>query len=287
MRITHFAYRVPTDKEAESYLDIHNVGIESYVGEGLSRTVRPNGRKDYLLLYTHNAKLQIKAPDGTEQIVNSHCVLYKPSQPQDYALFSNPDSKLCWIHFNGISVIDILREAKLYNHFTIVQKDDRIIKIFEELIITLQRMELNYKMKSNSLFLQLLYLLSNNIIENSNKKGLYTESKRRSDQKKISPAIAYINENLDKNFTLEDLAKICLLSKTTFAHIFPKVLGVSPIAYIINRKLESSLYFLLETDASIQEISEKFGFESPFYYSKRFKQQYGLSPSEYRKKTQL
>ena len=282
-----FAFTVPTDKESESYLDIHNVGIESNDGVDLSPTVRPKGRKDYILLYTHNAKLKVKLSDGTERVVDSHCVLFKPSQPQDYSLYPDPEGKLCWIHFNGTFAIDILRKASLYNTFTPVQRSEEIYELFKELVITLRRMEPNYKLICNSLFLKLLFLLSENITEPTEKAALSEEAQKKHNQKRINPAIVYINENLDKNFTLETLASICALSKTSFTHTFSKTLGVSPIAYAIARKLEASLYYLLETNASIKEIADKFGFKSPFYYSNRFKQQYGISPSEYRKKEQL
>ena len=232
-----FAFTVPTDKESESYLDIHNVGIESNDGVDLSPTVRPKGRKDYILLYTHNAKLKVKLSDGTERVVDSHCVLFKPSQPQDYSLYPDPEGKLCWIHFNGTFAIDILRKASLYNTFTPVQRSEEIYELFKELVITLRRMEPNYKLICNSLFLKLLFLLSENITEPTEKAALSEEAQKKHNQKRINPAIVYINENLDKNFTLETLASICALSKTSFTHTFSKTLGVSPIAYAIARKL--------------------------------------------------
>lgn len=282
-----FAFTVPTDKASESYLEIHNVGIESNVGNDLSRTVRPKGRKDYILLYTHNAKLQVKLSDGTERVVDSHCVLFKPAQPQNYALFPDPESKLCWIHFNGTFAIDILREANLYNTFTPIHRSDEIYELFSKLVITLRQAEPNYKLICNSLFFQLLFLISRNISDTAEKSALCKEVQRQRNQRKISPAIAYISDNLDKNFTLESLANMCALSKSSFTHTFSQALGTSPIAYIISKKLEASLYYLLETNSPIKEISDKFGFKNPFYYSNRFKQQYGISPSEYRKKSQF
>jgi AraC-like DNA-binding protein len=290
LNMIYFAFNVPnvsSDKESESYLDIHNVGIESNDGANPSRNVRPKGRKDYLLVYTHNAKVRVKLSDGTEHIVDSHCVLFKPSQPQDYALYPDPEGKFCWVHFNGTFAADILRKANLYNTITSVQKSEEIYALFKELVITLRRMEPNYKLLCNSLFLKLLFLLSENITEPTEKNISSEEAQKKRDQKRMNPAVIYINENLDKNITLETLAGICALSKTSFTHTFSKTLGVSPIAYVIKRKLEASLYYLLETNAPIKEIADKFGFKSPFYYSNRFKQQYGVSPTEYRKQAQL
>lgn len=275
-----FAYKTPTDRGYESYLDIHNAGIETYDGtEQPLKTVRPNGRKDYLLLYACGGQLRIKETDWREFTARSHCVVYRPCEPQNYESAPVPDGKICWIHFNGVFAEEILREAGLCGKITCVRRNETIVRIFRQIVEALRETQPDCKLKCKLLFFKLTVALSDSGDKKS-QRGLI-QSKR--DRKRIYPAIEYIGEHLDEHFTVDFLASVCALSKTTFIRTFSKATGTSPIAYVIGKKLESSLYYLLETDATVEEIADKFGFENQFYYSNLFKKKYGLSPSNYRK----
>ena len=278
-----------TDGESENYLDIHNAGIHCYRGTDAPRIVRPKGRKDFQLLYVHGGKLLIQEPNGSAFTADSHCILYAPYEPQDYQYIPGEDSEICWIHFNGVFAERILCDVNLREKITAVTRDESALQLFKKIIFTLQRKESNYTALCNSFFLQLLCVLSANAVEVTEDKNATVAAKARSNRcyKEIFPAIAYIHENPHQHFTLELLANICCLSKPTFIRTFTKAVGISPIAYAIKQKLDSSLYYLMETNLSIANIADKFGFESPFYYSALFKKRYGCSPSAYRKHAEL
>lgn len=92
----------------------------------------------------------------------------------------------------------------------------------------------------------------------------------------------YIENNLSSTITIEDLSNQAHTSPSNLYHIFKKQFGVSPISYLNNLRLSLSAEYLLSSDLSISEISEKVGFSDPFYFSKAFKKAYSLSPREYR-----
>ena len=107
------------------------------------------------------------------------------------------------------------------------------------------------------------------------------------EENKLSPcvlrAIRYIKQQLSVSLTLDDIATHAYVSKSTLTKHFRKELAVSVCAYVMNAALFESAQQLLKTDLSVLEISEKYGFSDPFYFSRRFKEKFGISPLRYRK----
>lgn len=67
-------------------------------------------------------------------------------------------------------------------------------------------------------------------------------------------------------------------------HAFSREYGVSPINYLISRRIQESRYLLSDTDHSLSQISHMLGFSSPSYFSQSFRKLEGMSPMEYRKR---
>jgi len=97
-----------------------------------------------------------------------------------------------------------------------------------------------------------------------------------------------MREILDRNFRnptdLADLSTGFLLSKDYLRHSFKKRFGVSPIQYLISRRIDAARRLILETDRRIRQIATDCGFENEYYFSRLFKNKTGLSPESYRKK---
>ncbi len=93
----------------------------------------------------------------------------------------------------------------------------------------------------------------------------------------------YIEGHFKENITLEQLARMAHFSKYHMAHSFSRQYGISPINYLIRRRIEESKHLLRDTNHSMSEISSMLGFSSPSYFSQSFKKLVGLSPMGYRK----
>ena len=97
----------------------------------------------------------------------------------------------------------------------------------------------------------------------------------------------FIHANYATNITLKDIASAVYISKNSALQIFQKGINISPISYLIQYRLSRAAEFLLTTDKSISNIAIETGFENVGYFCRKFKEQYGLSPTEYRKKLHL
>ena len=92
----------------------------------------------------------------------------------------------------------------------------------------------------------------------------------------------YIDHHFKESLTLDQLAEEAHMNKFYLSHAFKREYGVSPINYMISRRLEESKYLLAETDLSMSQIAQLLGFSSLSYFSQVFRKTQGLSPMEYR-----
>lgn len=94
----------------------------------------------------------------------------------------------------------------------------------------------------------------------------------------------YINQNYASPISLEELAKVAIVSKSTLINAFKLAYDTTPIKYINRVRLNKAKALLLNTDSSVSEISEMVGFQSLHYFSRYFKNHEDLSPVEYRQR---
>ncbi len=93
----------------------------------------------------------------------------------------------------------------------------------------------------------------------------------------------YIDSHYQEEITLDKLAELNHVSKYHLAHAFKEEYGISPINYLINKRVEEAEHLLTTTDFSLSLISHTTGFSSSSYFAQIFKKQKGCSPREYRK----
>lgn len=100
----------------------------------------------------------------------------------------------------------------------------------------------------------------------------------------IKIAIGFIKSHSNEKLSLDEIAAQAGLSKFYFLREFKNITGYTPITYINKIRCENAKKMLLSGNYNIKEISEKTGFESFSYFSKKFKETEGCSPSEFMKK---
>ncbi len=106
----------------------------------------------------------------------------------------------------------------------------------------------------------------------------------RRSSKECAAVKRYIDANFKESITLDQLAEMAHVNKYYLVHSFSKEYEISPINYLIERRVQESCYLLCDTDHSLSQISHMMGFSSPSYFSQSFRKTMGMSPMEYRKK---
>lgn len=99
----------------------------------------------------------------------------------------------------------------------------------------------------------------------------------------IDRIVALLDENLDRQVSVPEMAGLLGLSKHHFSRRFKAATGQSPIQFSIRRRLDHAAS-LLENEqcANILKISQCVGFNNPSHFSRAFRQHFGLSPRHWR-----
>lgn len=92
----------------------------------------------------------------------------------------------------------------------------------------------------------------------------------------------YLDANYAENITLDTLASFSHMNKYYMAHAFTRYMGVSPITYLLQKRIEEGKSLLSSTSHSISQISTILGFSSQSYFSQAFKKATGRTPVQYR-----
>lgn len=93
----------------------------------------------------------------------------------------------------------------------------------------------------------------------------------------------YIDTHYKEPLTLDTLSSVAHINKYYLAHAFKEEYGLSPIRYMISRRIDESRFLLQETDMSMSQIARVLGFSSASYFSQSFRRAEGMTPAEYRK----
>ena len=98
----------------------------------------------------------------------------------------------------------------------------------------------------------------------------------------LQPAVQYMRQNLGQPITLSQLADTVHLERVYFAKKFKKVMGISPMEYLRNARIEQAKEWMAVTDKSVTQIAEELGFQTLQHFSAVFQKATGLSPRKYK-----
>lgn len=112
-------------------------------------------------------------------------------------------------------------------------------------------------------------------------KTLETEDQKKQEIEQIKD---YILKNLDQNLNLTDVAELFHFNPNYFSQYFSKHVGQGFVDYLTQARIDLAKSLLVEKDLKISEVALRCGFDSAEYFSRVFKKNVGLSPSQYASK---
>jgi len=93
-----------------------------------------------------------------------------------------------------------------------------------------------------------------------------------------------IQENYQKNFSIEELTQYSGLSPSYFRRLFKKATGLTPLQYQNYIKINKAKDLLLSGECNVSEAAFSVGFDNVHYFSRIFKKIAGVNPSHYLKR---
>jgi AraC family L-rhamnose operon transcriptional activator RhaR len=98
----------------------------------------------------------------------------------------------------------------------------------------------------------------------------------------VSAVLKLIDTNPAQEWTLEDLAARAHVPPNYLVRLFKKVAGLPPMAYQRRRRLELATHLLLQSDLAVNEVGAQVGWSDANYFTRRFRAQFGVTPTDYR-----
>lgn len=185
--------------------------------------------------------------------------------------------RLSWIHFDGPTVSSIYAKYKERGGLPVFHPEDitKYVSAYENLhkIATsesyVKDMQINEGLSSLLVFLM--------------KDSWHPENAVTGKKTQLLNIKNYLDQNLDKKITLDELAERYYINKYYLTRIFKEHYGMSINSYLQGVRITKAKQELRFSDKTIDEIAVVTGFGTGYYLSRIFRKVEGTSPSEYRK----
>lgn len=219
--------------------------------------------------------------EGKEYVLHSNeLMIYAPDQFHRQRTEDNPCSYL-----SIIIDMDIDLEAQKESLMNHIFKIGREAKAALDLFVQGSSTDGEH---SNLLMFEALNRIVYELMTSNNEevvKVASTPMQQNFENELLNEILLYINENVFSDFNnVEELCQHFGLSRSSLQNLFNNNLNIAPKRYILNTKLNKSKELIRESKYTISEISNLLGFSSIHYFSRRFKQEYNISPTEYANK---
>lgn len=240
-------------------------------------TERKEGTNQNILIYCVNGEGFLIIHGKKQKVPKGSAIIIPKNTPHSYGSNTDNPWDIYWMHFNG----ELAEEYFKVDNFSPIidvplSNLPILINLFRSIFDALTRgytlSNIIYASQCFSHFLASIFYMPYNRHDYKDKHIKYVEN-----------SINFMEQNLDKNLLLDELASYNNLSKSQFIQVFKTKTGYSPIDFFIHLKIQKACSYLDLTDLTISEIALKVGYSDQYYFSRIFKKYMGLCPSDYRK----
>lgn len=228
----------------------------------------------YGTLYSHAANGEIHE----YQLSADQGFLICPGQINLYTADERQPWEYVWIEFDGMRVKEFLQKAGLEQDSPIYYplSSEKGHQLRERMLYFTKHTTCS----SLHLVGQLALFLDELIETSANRKN--QEENRKPDYY-IHEAVVYIQQNYQRELTVDEVANFCKLNRNYFSRRFKELIGSTPQEFLIQQRLTSAAELLRLTNLPIKNVADQCGYPNQLHFSQAFKKYYGVSPKEWRK----
>ena len=284
-------YLVPNDQDKKWGLTVSTVGYEEIApGEAYPTRGHADGYyfntdvgrelNEYQLLYITEGRGVFRSTHFKEApLREGDMFLLFPDERHSYHPLPNVGWKSHWIGFKGKNIDDrvlagFLSVEKPIYHVGFSSEIVHLYKTAYETAVNEEPFSQQMMAGIVNHMVGIMYALERNMELNKN----------NSHKDMINRARLRIREALASNLTIQEIADELSMSYSNFRKLFKEYTGLSPAVYQQDLKLQRAKELLSTTDLSVKEIAYRLNFDSPDYFSAKFKIKTGRKPSEMRRK---
>lgn len=236
---------------------------------GYENVVPPFDKFYYIL----DGECSIKI-DNTEYIARKGQLFLLPyNSVQTYHHISKNYITKYWFHCTFTCHDKDLFEIISLPHFITVDNPEYITGLLKKIVSYNDNYSIQSTLHQKACILELLAYYF--------EKSDLTKEKLFKDEK-ISIIMAYIENNLQHDITINTLSSLVHFHPNYFINFFKDAIGIPPMEYINSMRIEQSKKLLQDDEIPIKNVATRVGFKASYYFSRIFKQKTGLSPSDFR-----
>ena len=234
------------------------------------RDTKGDNAEDYLLMFFKTPFLY-KDPDELNVGRAHHYILYPPYTSAEHGSYEVGfvDD---WIFFNGEEVKKIVDKFKLPLCTPFCIDKHSVIEPY------INKIEAETKLKSSCYEVSALIT---QMLVNLGRQYEYTSKNTHSAYEAINNARVYMLDHIDENISIQKLAERANYSVSRFCVLYSRFFSVTPVEDLLNARIEKAISLLKYNHTSITDTAELCGFSSIHYFSRKFKEKTGVSPSRY------
>lgn len=239
----------------------------------------PYARNHYLFHYVISGKGVLNANGQDYAIDAGHGFLIAPGQITTYRADAKDPWEYTWIEFDGLRVPEALRMAGVSGAEPVYTPASR------EAGRTLQQQMLYIVDHGTDSPIRLIgqgFILLDLFVTCSASRRTHAEKRLRDFYMK--EALSFIEQNYQRDISIEEIAAFCGLNRSYFSKIFCSTMGEPPQAFLLHYRMARAAQLLKESTLPIGEISVMVGYANQLHFSRAFKNVYSLSPRTYRQK---
>ena len=266
------------DTVSSDYLSVNCCGCQHLFGY-TTGSARPNGRRDFHILYITEGTCFIRDSDCGEESAapKGSVILYLPCEPQFYRFHADIRSTSYFLHFSGTACEELLSRAGMLGRRVFdIGESTTITTLFGKLIDDFYLAPPLYREVTAGYLQQLIALIGRKLVYSTNNVS-------PSQNHRIEEICRLMHRNYRKGLAIAEYAQATSLSESRFSHLFKETTGVSPHRYLLDIRIDRACELLRETDLSVAQICGEIGIGDQNYFSRVFKKMRGCSPSAYRK----
>ena len=242
----------------------------------------PAARNHYLFHYILSGTGTLMADDSkgvtqTYSIKSMQGFMIYPNQITTYVADKQLPWEYVWLEFDGLRVKSLLDTIGLSLDKPVYHARNKNLRedmANEMLYISRHKDESPFHLIGH------LYLFLDYLLRSAADEQLEHGSKLR--EFYIHEALTYIEHNFQNEITIEDIAGVCGLNRTYFGKIFKEALGKTPQEFLLNYRMLKAAELLKLTSLSIGDVGLAVGYANQMHFSRAFKNNYGISPREWR-----
>ena len=239
-------------------------------------TSRKKGLPENFLFYCIDGKGWYRIEDKQYEVKANEFFILPQNVSHAYGSSEEDPWSIYWIHFGGEQLPFFNSLYTIQTHFKPyhVKGSEAISSSFTRMY---KALELGYS-TDNLMFANIcLSHFISLFIYNSKHFEVVDENINCVDK-----AILYMQDHVNETISLNDLSKLYHYSPSRFSSLFKQKTGYAPIDYFLQMKMQKASQQLDFTKQSIKEIALNFGFDDPYYFSRRFTKVIGMPPTKYR-----